>query len=191
MSESPETPTRIDVAAESFDSPESLEALEREFQTEITQGWSEFLGNAELVKKYRELVEINKDFYKLGLEKYIPYPPYQLAAQKIGAHMVKKAAKLGIAFDAVFPGNYEESVEEELTGPPQTLDQEIPTIPTEDTEDDHQVRHFQFQALKNCEPFAVIRVSFYHIHDGFDFPVAPVIKVSRPKKDSTATTSKM
>ena len=132
-----------------------IEEICHVLQESLIKGWNEFRKSS-LFKEYSKLANMI-NWYKSGLREIIPYPAYQLSSQQIGRYFIKQSRELGISFDEIFPGNFEESKENKNSK--------------------RSGREFHLTAYINGKPLGIIYFYFSHLHRGFDFPEPPKIRI--------------
>ena len=131
-----------------------------QLQKSLDRGWHEF-------KQSKEFIELEKfatflqdvAFFESEFRGTIPHPAHEYAARAMGNHFLETARNLDLHFSDFFPGDYRKSNEIEEKG--------------------YMVRRFYLDMYQHRELLCSVSISFTHLHDKFDFPERPTIKLER------------
>jgi hypothetical protein len=135
-----------------------LTRVERDLQNSLNEGWKAFCEGPErpLLAKFMAYL-LETGFDQSGFEKVVPNPAYDNAAKLIGRRFLDASRQLGLHYDALFPGRFDNSREYE--------------------EDGYEVREFFLDTYYNGGRLCRLFLAFPHTHGLMDFPVPPRVRV--------------
>jgi hypothetical protein len=102
---------------------------------------------------------LESGFDESDFRKAVPNPAYDNAAKLIGRRFLEVSRRLGLHYDALFPGHFATSREYEEGG--------------------YEVREFVLDTYHNGGHLCRLSLVFPHTHGAMDFPVPPRVRVER------------
>jgi hypothetical protein len=137
-----------------------LARVERDLQTSLDEGWKAFCEGPErpLLAKFMAYL-LETGFYQHGFETAVPNPAYDNAAKLIGRRFLEASRRLGLHYDALFPGRFDTS--------------------REYAEGGYEVREFFLDTYYKGGHLCRLSLAFPHTHGLMDFPVPPRVRVER------------
>ncbi len=134
--------------------------INEKLQEALTRGWKEFREgeNLKLFQEFSNFIN-GANFYESKWRNIIPNPAYDNAAKLIGKYFLKTAVELGLQFDTLFPGDFQNSKEFNIGS--------------------EEARQFSLTGYSQSRAICNIIITFTHLHgDQFDFPTTPQVKVA-------------
>ena len=135
-----------------------LTRVESDLQRSLNEGWKAFCESPErqLLANFMAYL-LETGFYQRGFEKTVPNPAYDTAAKLIGRRFLDASRRLGLHYDALFPGRFDTSREYQQDG--------------------YEVRQFFLETYRDGRHLCRLSLAFPHTHGLMDFPVPPRVRV--------------
>lgn len=126
-------------------------------QASLDKGWQEFKESDNFLIG-EELYHQMDWWYTSKYYGVIPNPSHWYSSQMAAKYFLIEVGKLGIYFDAIYPGDFSESIEVERN-------------------DGLDVRTFELTAFHLNQPICVFRLDFIHNHEKFYFLYTPKLSI--------------